>query len=122
MWLKLVGNGTESHVFKPEIETAKMDEAELMRQAEVIRPLIPGKLRSAGLPEYGKELNEITREEADTRGWLKGPLDETALVEEVGDRGLPLERFAVRQRNKLRPVDNFATNKVNEAWTQRSWI
>eukprot|EP00435_Cladocopium_sp_Y103_P004644 s2855_g1.t1 len=114
---KLVGQGTPSNVFKPEVKLAKFDEQELMRQSKFLRPLILGKVKNAGLPEYGKELNDITRGEADSKGWLKGPLDEESLRKEVGDHWLPVERFAVGQRNKLRPIDNFSSNKVNEAWT-----
>eukprot|EP00435_Cladocopium_sp_Y103_P026443 s3298_g6.t1 len=114
---KLVGHGTPSNVFKSDEKKAPLSEQDLMQQSKYIRPLILGKVRNAGLPEYGKELNDITRDEAEAKGWLKGPLDEQTLVSEVGEHWLPVERFAVRQRNKLRPIDNFSSNKVNQAWT-----
>ena len=112
---KLVGQGTPSNVFKQDVKCAKISEQELMQQTKFLRPLIIGKAKNAGLPEYGKELNDITRDEASTKGWLKGPLDFPAVEAEVGKHWLPVERFAVKQKNKLRPIDNFASNKVNES-------
>ena len=114
---KLVGQGTPSNVFKQDVKCAKISERELMQQSKFLRPLIIGKVKNAGLPEYGKELNDITRDEASTKGWLKGPLDFPAVEAEVGKHWLPVERFADKQKNKLRPIDNFASNKVNETWT-----
>eukprot|EP00435_Cladocopium_sp_Y103_P002996 s345_g1.t1 len=102
-----------------DVKTAPLSEQDLMQQSKYIRPLILGKVRNAGLPEYGKELNDITRDEAEAKGWLKGPLDEQMLASEVGEHWLPVERFAVRQRNKLRPIDNFSTNKVNQACPEK---
>eukprot|EP00435_Cladocopium_sp_Y103_P058987 s612_g21.t1 len=114
---KFVGKGTPSNIFKPEVKAASLSEQELMQQSKFLRPLILGKVRNAGLPEYGKELNDITRDEAEVKGWLKGLLDGQALESEVGSQWIPVERFAVKQRSKLRPIDNFATNKVNLTWT-----
>ena len=114
---RLVGEGTRSNIFKSEVREASLTEMELMKQARFIRPMIIGKVKRAGLPEYGNELTDITRDEAGEKGWLKGPLSDDALANEVGQQWLPVERFAVRQKNKLRPIDNFATNRVNEAWT-----
>ena len=37
---------------------------------------------------------------------------------EFGDDWLPVTRFAVRQKSKLRPIDNFAENHCNQAWGQ----
>eukprot|EP00435_Cladocopium_sp_Y103_P070955 s1184_g36.t1 len=34
----------------------------------------------------------------------------------VGEPWIPVQRFAVKQKHKLRPIDNFAENRVNEAW------
>lgn len=114
---KLVGEGTPSNVFKTDIKRATMDEKMLMDQAKFIRPMILGKVKNAEKPEYCQELNEITRAEAGDKGWLEGPFDEGNVSRMFGSSWLPVERFAVRQKDKLRPIDNFATNRVNEAWT-----
>ena len=114
---KLVGRGTVSGVFQPEVKNANMTEDELMAQSKYIRPLILGKVKNAGRAEYAEELNSITRNEADNKGWLNGPMNEEAVKREIGRHWIPVERFAVRQKNKLRPIDNFASNKVNDAWT-----
>ena len=114
---KLVGEGTPSNVFKTDVRRATMDEKMLMDQAKFIRPMILGKVKNAEKPEHCQELNEITRAEAGTKGWLEGPFDENNVNCMLGGSWLPVERFAVRQKDKLRPIDNFATNRVNEAWT-----
>ena len=64
---KLVGHGSVSKVFKEEVKPATMTEAELMSQAKFLKPLILGKIKNASAPEYCKELNDITRDEAGDR-------------------------------------------------------
>ena len=48
---RLVGKGTKSGVFKSEVKAAAMTEMDLMEKAKFLRPLILGKLKSAGLPD-----------------------------------------------------------------------
>ena len=113
---RLVGKGTKSGVFKPEVKAATMTEMDLMEKAKFLRPLILGKIASSKAPEYLTELHNITDNEAGDKGWLEGPMSAAQVSEQLGDVWLPVQRFAVRQKNKLRPIDNFAENKVNEAW------
>ena len=67
--------------------------------------------------EHLDELHAITRAEATDKLWLTGPITADALHEEFGDGWIPVTRFAVKQKNKIRPIDNFAENFVNEAWS-----
>ena len=113
---RLVGAGTKSGVFKPEVKPAMLSEEELMKKSKFIRPLILGKIANTKAPDYLDELHAITREEAGEKQWLEGPMTASQVTELVGEAWIPVQRFAVKQKNKLRPIDNFAENKVNEAW------
>lgn len=114
---RLVGEGSRSHVFRWEPKPARLSPEELMQKAKFVRPAILGRVSHMDKPEYLAELNAITRSEADEKGWLQGPLSFEQVKAEVGSDWLPVQRFAVRQKNKLRPIDNFSENFVNEAWT-----
>ena len=113
---RLTGKGTTSNVFRPEVKEAKLTEEELMQQSKFLRPKIVGRVSNSAAPEYLEELREITIREADEKGWLQGPLTAEQVEREVGKSWLPVNRFAVRQKDKLRPIDNFCENRVNEAW------
>lgn len=113
----LVGEGARSNVFEWDPKPCNMTPDELMKKSKFIRPAILGKVTHMDKPEYLDELNEVTRAEAESKGWLNGPMSFDQVCSELGDEWLPVQRFAVRQKNKLRPIDNFAQNCVNEAWT-----
>lgn len=113
---RLVGAGTKSGVFKPEVKHATMTEEQLVKRAKYLRPLILGRIASSEPPDYLAELHEITKSEAGDKRWLEGPYTADQVGEIIGKDWLPVQRFAVKQKNKLRPIDNFAENKVNDAW------
>jgi hypothetical protein len=113
--LRLVGKGTQSGVFKPEIKHASMTE-ELLKKAKFLRPLILGRIASTEPSEFLEELHDITESEAGDKRWLEGPFSAEQVGALVGREWIPVQRFAVKQKNKLRPIDNFAENRVNDAW------
>ena len=114
---RLVGPGVKSNIFKPDFKPATITENELMRKAKFRRPALIGKLKSQSKVEYLDELHSITRSESEDKQWLTGPTTSQALHQEFPDGWLPVTRFAVKQKNKIRPIDNFAENFVNEAWS-----
>ena len=103
---KIVGQGARSNVFKPEEKAARISVDELTRKTRFLRPAILGRIGSQDPPEYMDDLPSR---------WPKTVAD---VQEEFGENWLPVTRFAVRQKNKLRPIDNFAENCCNEAWAQ----
>ena len=113
---RLVGKGTKSGVFKAETKHASLSEEELLKKAKFIRPMVLGRVANSEKPEWLEDLQTITRNEADDKHWLEGPLTYEGVCRELGDEWIPVQRFAVKQKNKLRPIDNFAENLVNEAW------
>ncbi len=114
---RLVGAGTKSNIFKPDFKPATITECELMKKSKFLRPALIGKLKSQTEVEHLDELHAITRAETTDKQWLTGPITADALHEEFGDGWIPVTRFAVKQKNKIRPIDNFAENFVSEAWS-----
>ncbi|CAK8996836.1 Uncharacterized protein SCF082_LOCUS4952 [Durusdinium trenchii] len=113
---RLVGVGTRSNIFREDERPAAISEEELMSASKYLKPKLIRKIRNAPIAEYNAELNQITANEADQKNWLEGPFDEQHIDKIFDSKWLPVERFAVRQKEKLRPIDNFASNGVNEAW------
>ena len=113
---RLVGKGTKSGVFKAETKHASLSEEDLLKKAKFIRPMVLGRISNSEQPEWMSDLQTITRSEADDKGWLEGPKTYEEVCNEMGDDWIPVQRFAVKQKNKLRPIDNFAENRVNDAW------
>ena len=49
--------------------------------------------------------------------WLKGPYTFEEITERVGQQWLPVRRFCVEQKGKLRPIDDFCENRLNSTFT-----
>ena len=114
---RLVGVGTKSNIFREDAKPAALTEEELMIASKHLKPKLISKLRNAPIAECNAELNQITAKEAGQKNWLEGPFSEQQIDQVFDSKWLPVERFAVRQKDKLRPIDNFASNRVNEAWS-----
>ena len=57
-----------------------------------------------------KELYGITLREATEKEWLEGPYGVGDVSKKFRDAWLPVRRFGVRQKNKLRPIDDMKEN------------
>ena len=53
--------------------------------------------------------------EASEKHWLEGPLSVREV--ELFDRWLPVRRFSVFQRGKVRPIDDMKENHLNQAFS-----
>eukprot|EP00971_Amphidinium_carterae_P319082 6342366-Amphidinium_carterae.1 len=49
------------------------------------------------------------------KGWLEGPFRESELSDILGDSWLCSKRFAVRQGEKVRLINDFSISRVNAA-------
>ena len=114
---RLVGNATKSNVFQPGIKAASMSETQLMKDAKFLNPALLGKIRANKADAHSSELYRITFEEAEEKGWLEGPFTAGEVDHRFGGQWLPVRRFAVEQRGKLRPIDDLRENRVNEAFS-----
>jgi hypothetical protein len=70
-------------------------------------------LRNFDNEELQKELFKTTLEEATEKRWLDGPFDVKDMHEQLGDEWLPVRRFGIMQKEKLRPIDNFKESMLN---------
>jgi len=114
---RLVGQATKSNIFQPGIKAASMSEEQLMKDAKFLKPALLGKIRASRGDAHSKELYELTESEALDKGWLSGPYTALEMDERFSGRWLPVRRFAVIQKEKLRPIDDLKENRVNETFS-----
>eukprot|EP00435_Cladocopium_sp_Y103_P047490 s255_g14.t1 len=114
---RIVGEALATGVFRIQPKTGSLSEAELRKQRKFLRPAIVGKTKSAGAGLHTKELCGITLSEATEKEWVRGPYSYEEVNKMLGKYWLPVRRFCVEQRGKLRPIDDFCENKLNNAFT-----
>ena len=69
-----------------------------------------------GRSEFTAALSDLTKEEAEAKGWLEGPLEIPDIEERSGGKWILVKRFHVVQRGKIRPIDDFSQCAVNDAF------
>ena len=94
---------------------------DIWASAKFIRPALIGKVKSSPLGDESQALWDATLEEAADNHWMTGPFSVEQMHEQFsGQPWIPVRRFGVLQssgvRVKLRPIDDFAENKVNSAY------
>ena len=104
----LAGPIPASNVYKKRKRFATLRTADLRSSAKRIRTGIIHSVRSSGDLEMDNALYEVTQEELRT-GWLHGPYRPSDLSESA----TVTRRFAVRQNNKIRPIDDYTESLVN---------
>ncbi|CAE7236545.1 unnamed protein product [Symbiodinium sp. CCMP2592] len=112
---KIVGEEFPSGIFPLEPRPATLTPEELLAQSRSTKPLIWEQVNDAPLDANSRELFEITEAEYREKGWLEQPRSWEELELLFGD-WLPAKRFGVRQRDKLRPIDDLAANGANSAF------
>ncbi len=110
---RLTGVQQKSGIFESDCKPPQYDEADLMSRGKFIRPALWEKLQAEPLQEFSKPLWDITMQEAREKGWLNGPLSFKEINFLYDDDWLPVRRFAVYQKDKWRPIDDFSENGVN---------
>ena len=114
---RLVGNATKSNVFQSGLKAASISEQQLMSDTKFMKPALLGKIRMGKTSELSNELYTLTVEEASVKGWLEGPMTVSEVDGKFGGRWMPVRRFPVVQKSKLRPIDDFKENRVNDAFS-----
>ena len=113
---KLVGTVAKTGIFKPHVTVANMSENDLDKKVKFLRPMILGKLTKFRDKKLQAELHRITMEEAAEKHWLQGPYAPDDIAGLVGDQWLPVRRFAVEQKGKVRPIDNLKESMLNQTF------
>jgi len=55
-------------------------------------------------------------------GWLQGPVDPAELDREFCGQWISVQRFALQQGKKLRPIDNFSISQVNNGYEIKEYL
>ena len=111
---RLVGCLNPSGIFREGGYIASISEEDLMAQSGDIRAKLLSRVANDSADENSEELYATTLEEAAAKGWLEGPFSPQQISERFGS-WLPVRRFAVVQKGRLRPIDDFKENMLNQA-------
>jgi hypothetical protein len=109
----LTGMLPESNVFNRKVRPAVMSCGELRRAADLGREGILQSVRSSGDPDLDKDLYSATLKEVS-----KGFLTEVPNLNDLPLGATLTRRFGVKQKNKVRPIDDYKASFVNSSVTQ----
>ena len=113
----LAGALPRSGVFSQKFRPASMTCDDLRKVSEISKSVIIESLQSSGDPGLDQDFFEATTKEV-TKGFLEGPVCRSSLPP-----GSTLtKRFPVRQKNKVRPIDDYKASLVNFAVTQNEGV
>ena len=113
----LTGALPRSGVFSQKFRPASVTCDDLRKVSEISKSVILESLQSSGDPGLDQDLFEATTKEV-TKGFLEGPMCRSSLPP-----GSTLtKRFPVRQKNKVRPIDDYKASLVNFAVTQNEGV
>ena len=106
-----------SGVFSQKFRPASMTCDDLRKVSEISKSVIFESLQSSGDAGLDQDLFEATTKEV-TKGCLEGPVCRSSLPP-----GSTLtKRFPVKQKNKVRPIDDYKASLVNFAVTQNEGV
>ncbi|CAE7660014.1 unnamed protein product [Symbiodinium sp. CCMP2592] len=103
-------------IFTPSFKPSEFTEEELDQRAKFLRPALWAKISSSKSEDSDAELWSQTLAERDQKSWLSGPYSYHELIEILGPHWIPVRRFAIFQRGKLRCIDDLSENSVNSSW------
>ena len=113
----LTGALPRSGVFSQKFRPASMTCDDLRKISELSNSVIIESLQSSGDPELDQDLFEATMKEV-AKGFLEGRVCRSSLPP-----GSTLtKRFPVKQKNKVRPIDDYKAFLVNFAVTQNEGV
>ncbi|CAE7216565.1 pol [Symbiodinium sp. CCMP2592] len=112
---ELVGEAKVTGIFEVDPKPSSMSVDELLDHAKFLKPALWGKVSGDASHPDDQELWDLTCAEADEKGWLHGPYTWEQLQNMFDSKWIPVRRFSIRQKNKLRPIDDLSENAVNQA-------
>jgi len=108
--MNVVGPVAKSHVWEEENVEASKTLEEVMAGAWDYRQNL---IKDCKVNSYSDEIYKGTIEERDL-GFCEGPMTPEQISEHLGtDSWLPLHRFGIEQKDKVRPIDNAQDNGAN---------
>ena len=107
----LAGSGVFNQKFRP----ASMTCEDLRKVSNLSREVLLGSVHSSGDKETDLSLFATTLKE---KGFIQGPINE----DELPAGSTLTKRFPVKQKNKVRPIDDYEASLVNFAVTQNEGV
>ena len=114
---RLVGLQKPTGVFQPDVKPRTMSESELTAKSKYMKTMLWKKIATCPMAEFEKDLWDLTLEEVHDKHWLQGPYSFNELETIFEGNWNPARRFAVWQRNKWRPIDDFSESGVNACFS-----
>ena len=114
---RIVGKVQATGVFRQQPKIGNLSENEFKDCAKFLRPALIGKAKSNMNAPHAQELYDITFAEATEKRWLEGPLTQNEVDDKMGHGWMPVRRFCVEQGSKLRPIDDFCENRLNQTFS-----
>ena len=114
---ELTGALPRSRVFNQKFRPASMTCEDLRKVSNLSRDVLLESVQSSGDKEIDLRLFTATLKEVE-KGFIKGP---------ISKEGLPAgstltKRFPVKQKNKVRPIDDYKASLVNFAVTKNEGV
>ena len=111
----LIGDEQPSGIFPVEPRPALASVEEFWERSGMVKHALWQKVAETPDDRLTQALFEVTEAERE-RGWLSAPKTWQELESSFASKWVPVRRFAVEQRDKLRPIDDLAENGVNSAF------
>ena len=108
----LVGDVAITHMLPVKFNPALLTEESLRKQSAMRRPLIERDHKSSGDHEVDLEVWNQTMDEC-RKGWLSGPFT----ADDIPHDAPVSKRFGLKQKHKVRLIDDFSESSVNQAVT-----
>ena len=110
-WLSHYWRSSSYWSFQATTETSHHDGGRADATEQILEASHIGKAKNYNENQFAQELYDITLREATEKQWLKGPYTFEEITERVGQQWLPVRRFCVEQKGKLRLIDDFCENR-----------
>ena len=110
----LVGDLPRSYEYEAFHKAMPMKVETLLGMSRSIQDRIIAKTVSLGDDELDQAVLNGTQDEV-SKGWLTGPHSRSELDVLLGTKWIPSRRFALRQKNKIRLIDDMSSSFVNMA-------
>ena len=114
----LTGALPRSGVFNQKVRPASMTCEDLRKVSNLSREVLLESVQSSGDKEIDLSLSQLITLKEVEKGFIQGPINK----EEVPAGFTLTKRFLAKQKNKVRPIDDYKASLVNFAVTQNEGV
>ena len=113
--LNLTGEASVTGEFPERRKAPTLTVEQVMKAAKWTRHAAMGRQTRSEDPEMDAEVWKASKEEIDKK-WLRGPFSERELVELLGPLYVVSRRFGIRQKGKVRVIDDLSESLINSCF------